>query len=140
MDLQDLYSDLLVEYSKDPAFRGTIADANLTGSLVNPLCGDQISISGKLTEGKIEELKFSGQGCAISQASAAILCSLVKNMPAENARQLIDKFSQMIVKSELTVEAKNLLGDAAILKGVSKLPARHRCALLAWENLKKALG
>ncbi len=140
MEINDFYSELLIEYANDPVYQGIINAPDFHQELLNPLCGDRISICGTIVNHKIDTIKFQGQGCAISKASSAILCSLNKNCELAKSEKLIELFERMIFGKDLSEDEWMLLGDAKILAGVAKIPGRQRCALLAWENLKKALA
>ncbi len=140
MELNDFYSELLIEYASDQSYQGEIESPDFTQELLNPLCGDRISIKGTISDQKINCIKFQGQGCAISKASSAILCSLNLNSNLDHCAKLIELFERMILKQDLSETELSLLGDAKILAGVAKIPGRQKCALLAWENLKQALA
>lgn len=137
MDVNQLYSELLIEYSKDKSFCHEISEPDFEEELLNPLCGDKIKVFGRLTEGKLTDVAYHGQGCAISQAAAAIICGLIKDKDIATARGLLRRFEDMINGQEVDL---SLLGDAKILAGIAKIPGRKRCALLACENLKKGLN
>ena len=108
--------------------------------LLNPLCGDKVGVTARVSNSKLHIINHDGHGCAISQASAAILADHLVGKTFEEVETLIDVFYRLILKPDtVTDEEKELIGDAKILSGVAKLPGRHRCALLAWENLKVGL-
>jgi len=102
----------------------------------NPNCGDEIELQVKLNGDVIEDMAFSGHGCAISQASTSIMIDTLKGKTVEEAKQIIDTFIGMI-KREITDEAElKKLDEAIALKNVSNMPARVKCALLAWHTLE----
>ena len=137
MDINDFYSDLLIEYSRDESYRRELVDAHYSAEMSNPLCGDKVQLFLKVQDEKVQDISYLGSGCAISQASAGILCSLVKDLSFSDVKNLIENFNSMILKGQVATEE---LGDAKILAGVSKLPGRHRCALMSWENLKQGIA
>ena len=136
MDINDFYSDLLIEYSRDESYRRELPDANYSAEMANPLCGDKVKLFLKVEDEKVQDVSYLGNGCAISQASAGILCSLVKDLSFSEVENLIENFNAMILQGQ---DATENLGDAKILAGVAKLPGRHRCALMSWENLKQGI-
>lgn len=102
----------------------------------NPNCGDEIELQVKLNGNVIEDMAFSGHGCAISQASTSIMIDTLKGKTLEEAKQIIDTFIGMI-KREITDEAElKKLDEAIALRNVSNMPARVKCALLAWHTLE----
>jgi len=106
---------------------------------VNPSCGDDIVLELRVKEGVIEDAGFTGDGCAISQASASLMIDLVKGRTVEDARELLHLFFGMI-KGEVADEARlEKLEDAVALQGISRMPARVKCAVLAWHTLEEAL-
>ena len=137
MDINDFYSDLLIEYSRDESYRRELPDANYSAEMANPLCGDKVKLFLKVEDEKVQDVSYLGNGCAISQASAGILCSLVKDLSFSEVENLIENFNAMILQGQDDTEN---LGDAKILAGVAKLPGRHRCALMSWENLKQGIA
>ena len=139
MELDEFYSEILIEYSKDKTFQNPIENPNFTQKLLNPLCGDRIELSGLVEDGILKKIFYKADGCSISKASVAILCGLILGKPLDQINSIIALYEKMITEGKLSQEAENTLQDAQILKGVSKLPARQKCALIAWEGLKKAI-
>jgi nitrogen fixation NifU-like protein len=107
---------------------------------VNPTCGDDITLSLVVEDGTIEEAAFTGSGCAISQASADIMAELVMDKTVDEAIELGNTFLKMIRGEELTDEERESLGEAAELKDISHMPARVKCAELAWRTLSEMLS
>ncbi|OJG82730.1 NifU family SUF system FeS assembly protein [Enterococcus ratti] len=105
--------------------------------LNNPTCGDVIELQIAVKEGIIENIAFDGSGCSISTASASMMTDAVINKSVEEAHQLIGDFLQLVQGKE--VKAIDQLGDAAMLSGVAKFPARIKCATLGWKALEKAM-
>ena len=104
----------------------------------NPSCGDDITLQLRVMDGKIEDAGFIGTGCAISQASASLMIDLVKGRTVEDARRLIGLYFDMI-KGKITPEQLDDLEDVAALQGIAHVPARVKCAVLAWHTLEEAL-
>ena len=107
--------------------------------VANPVCGDEVKIQVLLDGGRIEEIAFDGHGCSISQASASMMTALVKETERSEAIRLADVFTDMMHNGEDASSDKSL-GDLRALQGVSKFPVRIRCALLAFDALRNALG
>ena len=139
MELKQLYTDLILEYNKDKSNKRKIECPTVHEHGHNPSCGDDIDIEVKIKDGVIEDLAYTGSGCAISQASTDMMVDLIRGKRVEEARALARKFIGMI-KGEITDEAElEDLDEALALKGVSHMPARVKCAVLAWHTLDEAL-
>ena len=146
--LESQYQELLLDLSKHPHGYG-LADAEGRSSEShqrNPVCGDEITLRVRLTEGRagevVRDVTWEGQGCSISQASASMLASLIaeeEGMPRAEASTLIDAFRTALrSRGEIPLDEERF-GDAAALSGVSKYTARVKCAMLAWVALEDAL-
>lgn len=140
MNLNDIYSEIITEHSQSNANKRTIENPDIILDGVNPSCGDELKIAAKMKDGKIEDLAFTGSGCAISQASASLMSEELKGMTVAQARDTIALFISMIQREPHTDEELEALGDAVALKNISNLPARVKCAVLAWHTLSKALA
>jgi nitrogen fixation NifU-like protein len=135
--LEELYQEIILDHYRRPRNRGVAEPADLSATEYNPLCGDEIRISGKLRDGKISELKFDGHGCSISQASASIMTQKLLGKTPEEAGRFIDSFLQMM-RGDIPFGGKEL-GDLKALEGVLKFPVRVKCATLAWHTTHTAL-
>ena len=139
MELDELYQEIILDHSKRPRNYGELANANLHASGDNPSCGDEIQIHLYLNKnGIVEDIKFTGQGCAISQASASLMTQKIKGKSKEEALALLQEFQKMLVDVEETAPSSQL-GDLGILQGVRKFPQRVKCATLAWQALRACL-
>lgn len=138
MNLNDLYTQLITESSRSREHRHAVPGATHSLEGVNPSCGDDITLQLRVENGEIADAGFIGTGCAISQASASLMIGLVKGRPVEEARRLIELYFRMI-KGKITEEELDELEDAAALQGISHVPARVKCAVLAWHTLEEAL-
>jgi nitrogen fixation protein NifU and related proteins len=136
-NLMNLYREMIVEYGESPHNFGTVKSPTVTTELHNPTCGDVINLQLKVNNQKIIEVKFDGDGCIISQASASILTDLVKGKSLEEAKHLRDIFSKMI--TDPNFEETSELEDAEVLRGVRQFPQRIKCATLAWNALDKSI-
>ena len=138
METRSFYNEILTEHNIHPEFKHDIPDADISLEGVNPSCGDDITLQLRVKDGKIEDAGFIGSGCAISQASASLMIDLVKGRTVEDAHRLISLYFQMI-KGKITPEELDDLEDVAALQGIAHVPARVKCAVLAWHTLEEAL-
>ena len=137
-ELGDLYQEVILEHSKAPRNFRRPASANHEADGYNPLCGDRCSVYIDMEGDKIEEIGFQGSGCAISRASASMMTQMVKGKTKEEAAQLFEQFHNLVTGKDETSAAEEL-GKMAVFAGVSKFPARVKCATLAWHTLNAAL-
>lgn len=135
--LQNLYRQVILDHSSHPHNYGTLENSSYHVELNNPTCGDVIHLELQMLDDTIQEVAFSGHGCSISTASASMMTEVVKGKTVEEATALANTFSLLVQGKD--VESIEKLGDAQILSGVSKFPARIKCATLSWNALKKAL-
>lgn len=139
MDTKELYREILNEHNINPSHKSKIEGADLELNGVNPSCGDNITLYLKTKDGKIAEGSFEGSGCAISQASCDMMLDLVIGKTKEEALRLSDIFMRMI-KSEATEEEIEELDEASLLRDISHMPARVKCAQLGWRTASEMLG
>jgi nitrogen fixation NifU-like protein len=139
MDLGDLYTEVVTEYSRSQKHRHPLERPDVTMRGVNPSCGDEISLELNVKDGVIEKAAILGSGCAISEASAAIMADLIEGKPAGEANRLAELFIGMIKKTVVDEAELEELQDAVALQNISNMPARVKCAVLAWHTLKEAL-
>jgi nitrogen fixation NifU-like protein len=139
-ELNDLYQDIILDHHRRPRNRGPMENPTAVGEGYNPLCGDELSVFLKMAGDKIADVKFTGQGCAISQASASLMTLRVKGKTIPEAREAIaDILALLVDENEPLIAVEERVGDAIALKGVRKFPARVKCATLAWHALASAL-
>ncbi|TCS97024.1 Fe-S cluster assembly sulfur transfer protein SufU [Hazenella coriacea] len=138
MSLDDLYRRVIMDHYQRPRNRGQLEDGAITIELNNPTCGDTISLQLQVENGKIEAARFTGEGCSISLASASMMTEAVKGLNVDQALELVDLFSKMVQGEEVDLD-KFPLEDIEALTGVSKFPARIKCATLAWKALEKGV-
>jgi nitrogen fixation NifU-like protein len=138
-ELEELYQEVILDHSRRPRNFGTLPNADVLVHGDNPACGDEIHLGVHFgADGKLEEIKFSGQGCAISQASASMMTMKLKGKTRSEAAELGCAFKSLVT-SEATTESRNL-GDLQLLQGVRKFPQRVKCAMLAWRAVEQALA
>lgn len=137
--LDNLYRQVILDHSSHPHHHGKLNDSTATIEMNNPTCGDVIELELAVKDGIIEDIAFSGSGCSISSASASMMTDVVIGKPVADAEHLAVVFAQMVQGNEISDEDSDALGDAAMLSGVAKFPARIKCSTLAWKALGKAL-
>ena len=135
---RSFYNEILTDHNLHPMHKHELADANMQLEGVNPSCGDDIILNLKVEDGKIVDGSFTGDGCAISQASADIMRDLIIGREVEEAERLKESFLHMI-KGEATDEEMELLEEAGALADISHMPARVKCAVLGWHTLENML-
>ena len=139
-DLTDVYNDIIMEHSMNSYNKKELEKCDLCEKGHNPNCGDEIELQVKMNGDIIEDIAFSGHGCAISQASTSIMIDTLKGKTIKEAKQIIETFIGMI-KREITDEKElEKLDEAIALKNVSNMPARVKCALLAWHTMEDMLN
>lgn len=134
--LDQLYRQVILDHSQHPHHYGTLDEATHTVELNNPTCGDVIQLHLVIENDHITNIRFSGHGCTISKASASMMTDLMIGKTLEEALQLGKQFSLLVQGEE--VQDVEALGDAILLSGVAKFPARIKCATLSWKALEKA--
>ncbi len=134
-DLKNLYKQVILDHSKHPRNNGDIENSYKL-EMLNPSCGDKITVSVKLVDDIIDDIKFSGIGCSISMASASMLTEELKGLSVQKANEKIHDFLNMIMGTEFNEEN---LEDSIALQNISQLPARVKCATLAWKITEKIL-
>ena len=139
VSLTSLYQELILEHYRHPRNKGKLVDHTAEAHVTNPVCGDEVSVQIRLDGERIEEIAFDGQGCSISQASMSMMTNLVKGSERSEAIRLANLFADMMHGDE-TASPDQALGDLRALQGVLKFPVRIRCALLAFDALREALG
>jgi nitrogen fixation protein NifU and related proteins len=137
MELRDLYRDVILDHNRRPRNVGRLEDANAHAVGHNPLCGDRLSLSMRLAGDRIEDIRFEGQGCAISTASASLMSEAVKGLDRESVRRLFDRVHALLTREDAAAGPE--LGKLAALSGVREFPARVKCASLCWHTLNAAL-
>jgi nitrogen fixation NifU-like protein len=137
MELNDLYRDVILDHNRRPRNFGGLEPADATVEGFNPMCGDRLTVRLRLADDTISDIRFEGQGCAISTASASLMTEAVKGKTRAEALQLFDRVHQLLTDDAATGEEE--LGKLAALSGVREYPARVKCASLCWHTLASAL-
>jgi nitrogen fixation NifU-like protein len=138
-ELEELYQEVILDHSRRPRNFGEMADASVVVHGDNPACGDEIHLSVKFgDDGTLRELRFTGHGCAISQASASMMTAKLKGKTPAAGREMLRAFHDLVT-SEATAGSTANLGDLRLMQGVRKFPQRVKCAMLAWRALEEAV-
>lgn len=139
-NLDDVYNDLIMEHSMDSYNKRKLDCATCLQKGHNPNCGDEITLELKLDGDIIEDMAFSGHGCAISQASTSIMIDTLKGKTVKEAKEIVGTFISMIKREITDEETLKKLEDAIAFRNVSNMPARVKCALLAWHTIEDILN
>lgn len=139
-DLTDVYNELIMEHSMNSYNKKKLDKADYSEMGHNPNCGDEITLELKLNGDIIEDMAFSGHGCAISQASTSIMIDTLKGKTIDEAKDIIKTFIEMIKRETTDEKELEKLEDAIAFRNVSNMPARVKCALLAWHTLEDILN
>lgn len=142
--LEDLYREIILDHYRTPRNRGElVCPPAHEAEGHNPLCGDEITVYALVEDGILSDVKFSGQGCSISQSSASMMTQAIKGKSLDDVKALVRKFKVMMSieeASEDTSTSDVKMGDLEALQGVVKFPVRIKCATLAWNTLTEALA
>ena len=138
-NLDQLYRSVIMDHYKNPRNKGSLEENSVTIDMNNPTCGDRIHLTLKLNDGIVEDAKFDGEGCSISMSSASMMTQIVKGKKLDEALELAEIFSKMMIGEEIDSD-KYDLGDVEALQGVAKFPARIKCATLAWKAMEKGVN
>jgi nitrogen fixation NifU-like protein len=133
----ELYRDIILDHYRNPRNKGDLDPADVRVNANNPLCGDEVTITARLSEdhSRVESLHFSGRGCSISQASASMMTEQVEGLPVAEALRVINRFKEMMLADGGAED----LGDLEALQGVKQYPVRIKCAVLPWNSLLQGL-
>jgi len=137
MELNDLYRDVILDHNRRPRNFGALEAADASAEGFNPMCGDRLTLRLRMSDDKIGEIRFEGQGCAISTASASLMTEAVKGKTRAQALRLFERVHALLTDD--AAEGGEELGKLAALSGVKEYPARVKCASLCWHTLVSAL-
>jgi nitrogen fixation NifU-like protein len=143
LPMESMYQQIILDHYKNPQHRGLPDNFDAEVHHVNPTCGDEVTLRLRVADGAITELGWVGEGCSISQASTSVMSELVTGKPISDAMELQQKFLELMQsrgEAELTEADEDDLEDAVAFEGVSKYPARVKCALLGWMAMKSAVA
>lgn len=136
--LSSLYQELILEHYRNPRNKAELEEKTVEIHMANPVCGDEIRLQLRIEGDRIEDAKFIGSGCSISQASVSMMTARLQGSSLDDADALAKRFTDMMHGDESAAREKSL-GDLRALQGVSKFPVRIKCALLGFDALQEAL-
>lgn len=139
-DLNDVYNDLIMEHSMNSYNKKQLENPDYEEKGHNPNCGDEITLELKLDGNKIKDLAFLGHGCAISQSSTSIMIDTLKGKTIDEAKEIIKTFIEMIKRETTDEKELEKLEDAIAFRNIANMPARVKCALLAWHTMEDMLN
>ncbi|HEX6746052.1 MAG TPA: SUF system NifU family Fe-S cluster assembly protein [Longimicrobium sp.] len=137
LPLDAVYQEVILKHYRSAARRGDMDAPDAVVTMRNPTCGDDIVLQLKMSGERIEDVRFKGQGCAISQASASMMSNLIAGKTFAEAEPLLARFREMI-HGDAEAARDKTLGELRALSGVSRLPRRVKCAMLPWDALEEA--
>ena len=142
MKLEQMYQEVILDHYRQPLHSGLREPFGAEVHHVNPTCGDELTLRLRLSEDHktIEDVSYDAQGCSISQASTSMMADLIMGRPVAEALEVYEAFHTMISSRGQDEGDEDILDDAVALAGVSRYPARVKCALLGWMAYKDALG
>jgi nitrogen fixation NifU-like protein len=138
-DPRELYQQVIIEHNKKPRNYGDLETCTHHAHGLNPLCGDDIVLKVVVVDGIVQDIRFQGQGCAISKASSSLMTVNVKGKPLAEAERMVEQFREMIRGTLDTAVDPNILGKLSLFQSVKNLPSRVKCAVLPWATLHSAL-
>jgi nitrogen fixation NifU-like protein len=136
-EIEELYQEVILDHSRRPRNFGDLVDATVRVHGDNPACGDEIHLGVKFDAGGgLQDIKFTGHGCAISQASASLMTMKLKGKSRTEVTEMLHAFHGLVTNE--MGEAPSTLGDLRVMRGVRKFPQRVKCAMLAWRAVEQA--
>ena len=136
-ELRELYQSVILDHNKSPRNRGEPEGANRRAEGHNPLCGDHVIVSARVSGDRVEAAGFDGRGCAISTASASLMTEAVRGRSQAEVKQLFEDFHRLVTSGEARPDGD--LGKLEVFAGVHEFPLRVKCATLCWHALRAAL-
>lgn len=134
-ELQDLYREVLMDYYRSSTRKGKADRADLHAHGINPVCGDELEITARREGGRIVQLRYTGHGCVISQASAAMMAEALEGASVERAKELVKAFKAMMLENAPVSSLPEELEQLSALEGVRRFPLRVKCATLGWNTI-----
>jgi len=138
-DLGDLYQELILDHNSSPHNFGELANANHKACGNNRLCGDRLTLFVQVDQSVVADVKFNGEGCAISKAAASMMTDAIKGKTLSEVEKIFNQYHALLTDDENDSNNMELLGKLVAFKGVKQFPIRVKCATLAWHTLNAAL-
>ena len=140
MELDSLYQEVILDHYRSPHHKGLSANKDIQVHHNNPSCGDEVTLNLSMKGGVDTDLTWDGVGCSISMASTSVMSDLLVGKGYKDAMNILDNFVELMQSKGQSVGDESILEDAVAFAGVSKFPARIKCALLGWMAFKDASG
>ena len=140
MQLDSLYQEIILDHYRNPHHRGLKDPYDAEVHHVNPTCGDEVTLRVRVQDGAVADVSYEGMGCSISQASTSVMTDLVVGKPVDEGMRIGDEFLRLMQSKGQGEPDEEVLEDAVAFAGVSKYPARVKCALLGWMAWKDAVA
>ena len=140
MQLDSLYQEIILDHYRNPHHRGLKDPYDAEVHHVNPTCGDEVTLRVRVQDGSVADVSYEGMGCSISQASTSVMTDLVVGKPVDEGMRISDEFLRLMQSKGQGEPDEEVLEDAVAFAGVSKYPARVKCALLGWMAWKDAVS
>ena len=140
MKLEQMYQEVILDHYRHPHHSGLREPFGAEVHHVNPTCGDELTLRVHLDDGRVADVSYDAQGCSISQASTSMMADLIVGRPVSESLRAYEAFHEMISSRGQHEGDEEILDDAVALSGVSRYPARVKCALLGWMAYRDALG
>jgi nitrogen fixation NifU-like protein len=138
--LRELYQEVILDHSRHPRHHGVLEGASHKAEGYNPLCGDRVTVYLRLdADGRVDDIKFEGKGCAISQASASMMTELLKGRSQVEAERLMTGFLKLVKGEDAPGLSEDDRETLDVMSGISEFPMRVKCATLAWHTYKNAV-
>jgi len=138
MELDSLYQEVILDHYRSPHHKGLSANKDIQVHHNNPSCGDEVTLNLSMKGGVVTDLTWDGVGCSISMASTSVMSDLLVGKGYKDAMNILDNFVELMQSKGQSVGDESILEDAVAFAGVSKFPARIKCALLGWMAFKDA--
>lgn len=138
MSLDSMYQEIILDHYRHPHHKGLREPYDAEVHHVNPICGDEVTLRVALDGNTVRDVSYDSQGCSISQASTSVMTDLVVGQPIDAALERADAFLEMMQSKGAGQPDETVLEDAVAFVGVSRYPARIKCALLSWMAWKDA--
>jgi nitrogen fixation NifU-like protein len=135
---ESLYQEIILDHYRNPLHKGLREPFDAEVHHVNPTCGDEVTLRVKVQDGHVQDVSYDGQGCSISQASTSVMADLVIGKPVDQALRTSEAFLELMQSRGEIEPDEDVLEDGVAFAGVSRYPARVKCALLGWMAWKDA--
>lgn len=138
MELDSLYQEVILDHYRNPHHKGLSANKDIQVKHNNPSCGDEVTLNLSMKDGSVQDITWDGVGCSISMASVSVMSDLIIGKSSAEASEILQNFVDLMQSKGQGSGDENILEDAVAFAGVSKFPARIKCALLGWMAFKDA--